>query len=154
MNCDHGSVTSNCAYLAIDKKLLNKLSIGETIEPVTSRLLALILAIIIGSPACWCCAQSAPQPEKTKHSCCEQSAPAAPAQKDPCPCGTSMIKREMAKAGIDVPPPNLLVTALAPNCEPCVMLAPSVALASVHFYDTGPPHQRLPIYLRQHALLL
>ena len=126
---------------------------------VTSRLLALVLAFIIGSPACWCCAQSAPQPQKAKHSCCEQSAPAeskpaAPAPKDPCPCGSSMIKREMAKTIVDVPLPNLIVLALAPVCRPVVLTTPPATQAAIHFYDTGPPHERLSIFLRQHALLM
>ena len=124
---------------------------------VTSRLLALVLALIIGSPACWCCAQSAPQPEKAKHSCCEQSAPAESqpaAPKDPCPCGSSMIKREMAKTIIDVPSPNLDVLALVPLAGPVMLTTSSVTRTVSHFYDTGPPHERLPIFLRQHALRL
>ena len=125
---------------------------------VTSRLLALVLAFIIGSPACWCCAQTTPQPaEKAKHSCCEQSAPSESlpaAPKDPCPCGASMVRREMAKTIVDVPPPNFTLLHLAPVCGPAVLAAPSVKRAVPCFDDTGPPHQRLPIYLRQHALLM
>ncbi len=65
-----------------------------------------------------------------------------------------MVKCEMAKAIVDVPPPSLVVMTLAPACELELTLAPSVMLTAIHFYDTGPPHDRLPIYLRQHALLL
>jgi len=126
---------------------------------VTSRFLALVLALIIGSPACWCCAQPAPQPQKAKHSCCERSStdenqPAAPAPKDPCPCGSSMIKREMAKAFVDVPPPNLVVVDLVPEFGAVVSLLPAVTQVVPYFYDTGPPHERLPIFLLQHALLM
>ena len=126
---------------------------------VTSRLLALVLTLIIGSPSCWCCAQSAPQPAKAKHSCCEQSTPdesqpAAPAPKDPCPCGSSMIRREMAKTIVDVPPPNLAMLHLAPVCGQVVLVVPLVTRAVPYFHDTGPPHERLPIFLRQHALLM
>jgi len=126
---------------------------------VTSRLLALVLALIIGSPACWCCAQSIPQPTKAKHSCCEQSGqdesrPAAPAPKDPCPCGASMIRREMAKTIVDLPPLQFAGLDLAPVSESLVLTAPQVTQATPYFYDTGPPHERLPIFLRQHALLM
>jgi len=126
---------------------------------VTSRLLALVLALIVGSPACWCCAQSAPQPAKVKHSCCEQSAPdeslpAVPAPKDPCPCGSSMIRREMAKTVVDVPPPNIASLHLPPVCEFAWPVLPLVERAVPYFHDTGPPHERLPIFLLQHALLM
>lgn len=80
--------------------------------------------------------------------------PAAPDQNDACPCGASMIKRELAKATIDVPQPNLLVTALVPVSEPGAEAASAVTQTVVHFYDTGPPHDRLPVYLRLHALLI
>lgn len=65
-----------------------------------------------------------------------------------------MIKREMAKAVVDVPMPNLMVLALVSTCEPQFILTPSIISETIHFYDTGPPHERLPIFLRQHALLL
>lgn len=124
---------------------------------VTSRLLALVLAFIIGSPACWCCVQPASQPKKVKHSCCEQSAPeeslpAAPVPKDPCPCGSSMIKREMAKTIVDLPPPNFVPMDLVPLSPPVILTVPLITRAVPYFHDTGPPHERLPIFLRQHAL--
>jgi hypothetical protein len=130
---------------------------GRLLTVVTTRLLALVLALIIGSPACWCCAQAAPQPKKAKHSCCEQSAPedSRPATpKDPCPCGSSMIRREMAKTIIDVPPP-------APTLPLVILLGGALietplppARVTAVFNDTGPPDGRPPIFLRQHALRL
>lgn len=128
-------------------------------DSVTSRLLALALTLIIGSPACWCCERSAPQPAKAKHACCEQSAPdeslpAAPDRKDPCPCGSSMIRREMAKSVVDVPPPNFASLFPPPVCEYATPALPMVTRAVPYFHDTGPPHERLPIFLRHHALLM
>jgi hypothetical protein len=65
-----------------------------------------------------------------------------------------MVRREMAKTIVDVPPPNLALLHPAPACGPVVLVAPVVARTLPHFHDTGPPHERLPIFLRQHALLM
>jgi hypothetical protein len=125
---------------------------------VTSRFLAFALALIIGSPACWCCVKSREPVKKAKHSCCEQTreeTPAhAPAPKDPCPCGASMIRREMAKTIIDLPPPLHSGLELAPVGELVPEITQPFSRPVPYFNDTGPPHTGLPIYLRQHALLM
>lgn len=65
-----------------------------------------------------------------------------------------MIQRDLAKNSVDVPP----VTLMAPMVLELVeFVSHVIPVQSGHVTlcnDTGPPHDRTPIYLRQHALLL
>ncbi len=65
-----------------------------------------------------------------------------------------MIKREMAKTIVDVPQPSLTALDLAPAFAQLVYELPQVTRFVPYFHDTGPPHERLPIFLLQHALLM
>ena len=125
---------------------------------VTSRLLALILALLIGSPVCWCCAQSAAPVKKAVRSCCERkkeqenSRPAG--RNAPCPCSSTMIQRDIAKSTMNVPPPVLAAPAPVEFGEFVSHLIPLETSFVIPWNDTGPPHERVPVYLRQQSLLL
>jgi hypothetical protein len=60
----------------------------------------------------------------------------------------------MAKTVIDVPPAVLSTFMPAPFAELVVPVPLPVARSVPYFNDTGPPHRELPIFLRQHALLM
>lgn len=128
---------------------------------MTSRLLAFALALIIGSPTCWCCVRAAPAAATVKRSCCERSAegenpaPAAPdRKKKSCPCASSMIKRELARKGMEIPPPPLTASPPVPLLVDVLGSDILRPLTPVVFNDTGPPPHGPPIFLRQLVLLI
>jgi hypothetical protein len=124
---------------------------------VTSRLLALMMALLIGSPVCWCCAQSDAPVKKAARSCCErkrEKEQETGSKKESCPCSKTVIQRDVAKNAMVVPPPMLA----APIALAVVEILPRVvfheASCEIPWNDTGPPQRSVPVYLRQQSLLL
>lgn len=124
---------------------------------MTSRLLAFALAFLIGSPVCLCCARPEAPVKKAK-SCCEARKAKENSQQGgngkSCPCSGSMIQRDLAKNTIDVPPLALTAPMVPEKFEFVLQVTPVESGHVTLCNDTGPPHDRTPIYLRQHALLL
>ena len=127
------------------------------------RITALVLALFVASPACWCCAEqpAAKSPVK-RHSCCEQKAEneSAPAQsgdqrKAPCPCALSQTKRDQQSVQTAVPTPTWTLAAVVPAFQEEVLMAPTMGLNGMSRVplDTGPPDSRPPLYKRYLALL-
>lgn len=127
---------------------------------MNSRWLAIALTLFIGSPTCWCCVPAAAHSPAAEHSCCagatEDSQPSAPAghRNSPCPCATSVLKRELAEVNVDLPQP--VVTGSIPPFALALTAAEAfpVVVRRAPCLDTGPPYERPPLYLQQHALLM
>jgi hypothetical protein len=126
---------------------------------VNHRLLALIMAFLVGSPVCWCCAQTEQQPvKKAVRSCCEakrekeKSKPAS--QRENCPCAGSIAQRDLAKSTMVAPPAVLAAPVVIAVVEFVPHFVPVETGRVTPCNDTGPPPERTPLYLRQHALLL
>ncbi len=65
-----------------------------------------------------------------------------------------MIQRDLAKNSVDVPPAALTAPMVLELNEFVLQVIPVESGHITLCNDTGPPHERTPIYLRQHALLL
>lgn len=124
---------------------------------VTQRLIALLLALMVGSPLCWCC-----QPAGTKatngaaRACCQSRQERSTGRnenKQQVPCPHSFEKRLMAKAAIPVPPPAL--TLLLQDGGDVVILIHAPALGSTHLMQaTDKPHlRRVPLFVDYCAFL-
>lgn len=128
-----------------------------------SRLLALTLALIIGSPNCWCCllkTASVPVP----HDCCmmgSNEANSCPLDKsstkkggsdEDCSCDQSKTKREMSTVTVALP--ALTFTIAAPP-DTDVLLSFANPFSAIRWLtDDGPPHDRLFIFAQNCALRL
>ncbi|MEI6536235.1 MAG: hypothetical protein WCN98_12890 [Verrucomicrobiaceae bacterium] len=123
-----------------------------------SRLMAFALALLIGTPVCLCCVQAEAPVKKAARSCCEarkaKETPQQGSKHESCPCAGSMIQRDLAKNSVDVPPAVLTVPMVLETVEFVLQVIPVESGHVTLCNDTGPPHERTPIYLRQHALLL
>jgi hypothetical protein len=127
---------------------------------VTSRLLAFVLAFIIGSPTCWCCLGGETKPVKTAaRSCCHREnsdtgATDKPAQRQKCPCASSLIKRDLAEGKLVLPKPVLAHAEFIP--APAVdVLAPLVIVrAGLPLVDEDPPWREEKLYQRHCSRLL
>ena len=135
---------------------------------VIQRLTALVLALFVASPTCWCCAEgSQPQkPTAKRHSCCEQKAAEASADchstpspkndgKEPCPCSMSQTKRSQQPVEVAVPSPEwtLALPTFTISDETLSVPTSGHRQSTGHLHDTGPPDNRPPLYKRYLALL-
>jgi hypothetical protein len=127
-----------------------------------NRLLILALALIIGSPDCWCCMVH--QVQGKERSCCESnvaSTPMCPMQRgaehggksDPSQCPFIMSLRDATFVHVDAPAPQMTWAAPVWN-EMQDLHRESAIRKALPFEDTGPPLERLPAFVRHHALLL
>lgn len=126
---------------------------------MTSRLLALILAVFIGSPTCWCCAQPVAQDSApaAEHSCCakkkQQHEPVKDGER--CPCTMSQAQRGVEAMKTVVPAVPVATLPVAIIAEQIFSLPQLIAEdARTTFHDTGPPQKGEPVFLRQHSWLL
>ena len=120
------------------------------------KLIAFILALLIGSPLC-CCGLTAKVTEVK--SCChqaeqEEGKPAAPKKsKDDCPCAKATKLRELNSGKVPLPTAQLSPALLPEPQPPLTALTPGQA--SAHYLaEHCPPIRREPLYLRHCALLL
>lgn len=127
-----------------------------------NRFLLIALVLVIGSPDCWCCLLH-PLGMK-EHSCCESSvveASGCPMQRGsdggqktkPGECPFIQGQRDANFVSVDAPSPVMTWAA------PLWMNEDFLRLESVKFTprrveDGGPPLERLPAFVRHHALLL
>jgi hypothetical protein len=125
------------------------------------RLLAVVLAALIGGPTCLCLAGSdAASPPPPQSVCChaqdsaEQEPPAKSSPDAPCDCNKCLAKRTLANEAPQIP--SITWTA-APALIPHEgrAFSPHESAAGRSFLiDTGPPHERQAIFVRHCALLL
>jgi hypothetical protein len=129
---------------------------------VISRVLAVLLAVFIGGPSCFCLAEvGSPAPSAPLRGCCKvahravnEAHSSKPAPADSCHCNKCLVKRTLANDAPQIP-------------SVAWMTAPAVIPAHGHEFpvsewtawsrflmDTGPPHERQAIYSRHRALLL
>jgi hypothetical protein len=127
-----------------------------------SRLFALLLVFIIGTPNCWCCLLK-PAAKPKPHDCCmvknagTEECPldkgAAPKHKSPndCSCDLSKTKREMSPATVALPAPLFVIASpieiefvfhLGERCETAPWLT-----------DDGPPRHEGTSVLAQSCIL-
>jgi len=128
-----------------------------------NRLFAILLALVVGNPDCWCCMVH--QVKGHQSSCCEASgvsAPMCPMQRSaqhgrktaPGECPFILSQRDAAFAHVDVPVPHV-TSWMIPVWEEAVWLrAETTVQPLLPFMDTGPPPKRVPAFVRHHALLL
>ena len=125
---------------------------------VTSRLLAFVLALIIGSPTCWCCVPhqevvAAPPQRACCHS--SESGPGpGPSKHQDCPCALSVTKRSVADGKLFLPKPgslDLVATAWLPVMH---LSAPTTARPAWVRTDANPSWRVTRLYQRHRALLL
>ena len=135
---------------------------------MTTRLLAVVLALFIGSPVCWCCithAEPAVQVEESDAPACpmcakkeasEHPGSDAPAKKKSCACQNACSAREITQPTLAVP------AAIQTDLPPVVWVwedsafyaARHVAASSEYLvHETGPPRPVEALYLRYCALL-
>lgn len=71
----------------------------------------------------------------------------------PCACNKCLVKRDLANGPVHAPPATWIQA--APIVFVLERLIADTYVAAVHFaIDTGPPHDRQAMVLRQGALLL
>ena len=127
------------------------------------RLTALVLALFVASPTCWCCGKEAPAKTPVKrHACCEKSAAeespsttSSDQKKDPCPCSFSQTKREQQPVQTAVPAASWTLAAIVPSFQdqPLPVCVHDRAGMPGIPLNTGPPDTRPPLYKRYSALL-
>lgn len=125
-----------------------------------------MLAMLIGSPMCWCClSHSGPAVEEEQGESCPmcrtEEKPAAPQDQDGkrhsnCPCARGCSFRELTQPVVAVPAPPVLKLPpmdwvwLEGEFQPAVWAAEETIPA----LDTGPPRPAGPIYQVHCALLI
>ena len=124
---------------------------------VTSRLLAILMVLLIGSPVCWCCLPSAMPVETAVRSCCQhkqQDSPQPGGGKDSCPCFHSVIQRDLAKNSVDLPATPVVTPVAVELVEHIFHGELTQNFRQTLWNDTGPPLARMPVYITQQSLLL
>src|SRR5688572_16766930 len=127
-----------------------------------TRFLALLLAVFIGGPTCFCVGgEVAPPPPASEHGCChaeeggsagEHSSKEAPL--GPCGCNKCLVQRDQAGDPPKVPMiPLSFAVPLAIESTHDITIR-TAAVAPGRLIDTGPPHERQAIFARHCALLL
>ena len=132
-----------------------------------NRLLAFMLVLLIGSPNCWCCMSKPAKSGKAEviHSCCQSAAGSSECplqngksdskkQKDDCRCDLSKTKREFAKSSLQLPAPALSGIMEIWTTEWRVAQILCIVPALPAHDNTGPPHERQPLFQLHCALLL
>jgi hypothetical protein len=130
---------------------------------MATKLLAVVLTLLLGSPVCWCCithAEPAAVAQDETPACpmCASQAPenSAPAEKSGCHCESACSAREITQPTVAVPaatqtnlPPDLWVWA-----NSSLHAAPRfVAASEFVVHETGPPRPAGALYLMHCALL-
>jgi hypothetical protein len=127
-----------------------------------TRFLALLLAVFIGGPTCFCVGgEIAAPPPPSEHRCCHaeeggkgegHSSKEAPL--GPCGCSKCLVQRDQAGDPPRVPtiPWSFAAPLLTELSHDITMR--DTAFAWVNLIDTGPPHERQAIFVRHCALLL
>lgn len=129
---------------------------GATYRSVKSRLIALALALLIGTPLCLCCVQAEALVKKTT-SCCESkktNESSHDGRQRSCPCSGSVTQRDLAQNSVESPPTALTAPMVTEMVEFVSQVLPVETGLSTLCDNIGPPYKRRPIYLRQQALLL
>lgn len=129
---------------------------------VISRVLAVVLAVFIGGPSCFCFAEdglhqpSAPQPGccRLAHRAADQTHAPISAPVDSCHCNKCLVKRTLANDAPQIPsitwiPAPTLIPAQGHEFPFSEWTAWSSFLM-----DTGPPHERQALFARHCALQL
>lgn len=154
------------------KERLNKTVIEVSILVVTSRFLSFIMALIISSPACWCCVPVAPVHEvkqtAASHSCCHSKSANSAEHKQnhdapghsssskdkDCPCLLSQVGRDKTEHQVAVP---VIAWAIA---APELWLSDKYIFGEIERGNTFTVHENtgqrighLPIY-QQHCSML
>lgn len=144
----------------IIKKRLSECPSVRIISTVQMRLTAILVALIIGAPACWWCPMVAAA-EKAHHPCCcahEHGAPSVPTDKPDgksCTCEMGQAPRDCATDVLFVPTANTGFDYL-PAAGSFEVVAWEISLRDGHavFSDTGPPRVPRPFFQQHHTWLL
>src|SRR4051812_11365106 len=122
-----------------------------------TRLLALLLAVFIGGPTCFCpaAAEVAPPPPTSSHNCCHADDSAAPTEHSskhaptaPCGCNKCLVKRAQASDPPQIPSITWsFATPVLTEWTHDIAARPAVC-SPAWLIDTGPPHERQAIFTR------
>jgi hypothetical protein len=130
---------------------------------MATRLLAVMLTLLIGSPVCWCCvshAQPAVSPPNEVAACpmCAKKAAekGVPAKKKSCQCERACSAREITQPTVAVPAaPRTELPPVGWVWEDSAFSTAIDFAATFDFpvHETGPPRPVGALYLRHCALL-
>lgn len=121
------------------------------------RLTALVLAVIMASPACWCGWTHAAATQHVR-TCCAAKAKAkgdAPAKSKDCPCAQALKVRDVVQAKVKVPVPMPLDSFLMrPAMVELQAAEPITVFAAYVPPANGPPRMPRPLYYMDCSLLI
>ena len=121
------------------------------------RLTALVLALIVASPACWCSWSHAGEKAHVR-SCCEAKAQhkRGTENKDKnCPCSQALKSREVVQAKVKVPEPVLAELQMPALSVAEITVVPAMKTFADHDpLIHGPPREVRPLYHLDCSLLI